>query len=56
MNIIQENQEMKVLTVSTPTIHQPKTLKKLNLLSNLQSTPNTRHFNKPEMDSRIILK
>ncbi|CAH1710534.1 unnamed protein product [Aphis gossypii] len=53
--ITKENQEMKVLTVSTPTIHQPKTLKNLNLLSNLQSTPNTRHFNKSEMDSRIIM-
>ncbi|XP_050067004.1 breast cancer type 2 susceptibility protein homolog isoform X30 [Aphis gossypii] len=54
-SIKKENQEMKVLTVSTPTIHQPKTLKNLNLLSNLQSTPNTRHFNKSEMDSRIIM-
>ncbi|XP_025200949.1 breast cancer type 2 susceptibility protein homolog isoform X2 [Melanaphis sacchari] len=53
--ITKENQEIKVLTESTPSINQPKVLKKLNLLSNLQSTPNTRHFNKLEMDSRIIM-
>jgi len=47
---------MEVLKVSTPINHQSKALKKLNLLSNLQSTPNTRNFNKPEMDSRLIMK
>jgi len=54
--MIQENQETEVLTMSTTTDHPPKKLKHLNLFSNLQSTPNTRHFNKPELDSRIIMK
>ncbi|XP_008186509.2 breast cancer type 2 susceptibility protein-like [Acyrthosiphon pisum] len=49
--IIKENQE----TVSTPSVHPPNNLKHLSLFSNLQSTPNTRQFNKPEMDSRIIM-
>ncbi|XP_022167413.1 uncharacterized protein LOC111031675 isoform X1 [Myzus persicae] len=52
---IKENQETEVLTMSTPTDHPQKKLKHLNLFSNLQSTPNTRHFNKPELDSRIIM-
>jgi len=52
----QENQETEVLTVSTTTDHPSKKLKHLNLFTNLQSTPNTRHFSKPEMDSRIIMK
>ncbi|XP_026814002.1 breast cancer type 2 susceptibility protein-like isoform X2 [Rhopalosiphum maidis] len=51
--IKKENHGMEVLKVSTPIIHQSKALKKLNLLSNLQSTPNTRNFNKPEMDSSL---
>jgi len=42
--------------VSTPSVHLPNNLKHLSLFSNLQSTPNSRQFNKPEMDSRIIMK
>ncbi|XP_060865003.1 breast cancer type 2 susceptibility protein-like isoform X2 [Metopolophium dirhodum] len=53
--IIKENQETEVLTLSTPSVHPPNNLRHLSLFSNLQSTPNTRQFNKPEMDSRIIM-
>lgn len=54
--MIQENQEIEVQTISTTTGHPSKKLKHLHLFTNLQSTPNTRHFNKQEMDSRIIMK